>query len=584
MTTEPGHTKFNLTYPPLPYTGAANLTDPNGGEADVDTYDNSIIPGILFGILVPHIVCTLFILARTWSRLFLLRKWFLDDTLIILAWIFSTTVCIVYSIAAQTPNLHDTAPDEQDLYVMRTYIGLICYQLCLCLTKLSILAFYLRIFSSRPIERRLAWATVIAVLLYGIPLLFITIFQCHPASTGSSLSNDNPSKKCFTFIPLLISSASLHTATDAWLIMLIIPCIIRLDLPPRQKAALAGVLSLSIFVMAASLTRLQLSLRANVLPSASNSTQILGSSTLAFFVMTVLELDLALLCASAPTLRPVIARFWPRLGMGEPAFASPRLRQRHRWLPPPPSAGDLTSVVSYHGPYPWTRQPRNSESKTASMSNLPDINTMPMPPLAVLAHRTPTTLSLRSFMSSMAPRSRGQTIVGHGEDRAGLLQRDSDEICTADQDIHVLEASESQREKRRRSSVGFEGYYDQYISYDEEQDERNKRRTSRNMGTNIKVDTLTVRRHSGRRRSSVGRWGDSQESFVLGVNDPNSPSRLSPVSDSGLSGVTVYKPLSLGGMGVEGKGGEGGGEGGGERGGGKGEEEEGGKNAGGRES
>ncbi|KAK3682358.1 hypothetical protein B0T22DRAFT_539451 [Podospora appendiculata] len=527
MTTEPGHTKFNLTYPPVPYTGTANLTDPNGGVATVNAYDNSIIPGILFGILVPHIVCTLFILARTWSRLFLLRTWFLDDTLIILAWIFSTTVCIVYSIAAQSPTLHDTTatatantsttPDEHDAttapYVLRTYIGLICYQLCLCLTKLSILAFYLRIFSSRPIERRLARATVIAVLLYGIPLLFITIFQCHPVPVAANTSfSDNPTK-CFTFIPLLISSSSLHTATDAWLIILIIPCIIRLDLPPRQKAALAVVLSLSIFVIAASLTRLQLSLHANFLPSSSTNTQI--ASTLAFFVMTVLELDLALLCASAPTLRPVLARFWPRLGMGEPSSArrpSPRLHNNNNNNNTSRSA-DLTSVVSYHG-YPWT-QP-------AAQSNLP----MPMPPLAVLAHRTPTTLSLRSFMSSMAPRSRGQTL---GEDRAGLLPRESD--------LPV----ETEREKRRRSSVGFEGYYDQYMGY--ANDDKDKRRASRNLnGPGIKVDTTGTARHSG--RSSVGRWGDSQESFVLGVNDPNSPSRLSPVSDSGLSGVT-YAPLLL---------------------------------------
>ena len=48
-------------------------------------------------------------------------------------------------------------------------------------------------------------------------------------------------------------------------------------------------------------------------------------------------------------------------------------------------------------------------------------------------------------------------------------------------------------------------------------------------------------RYSGGRYS--GRWGDSQESFVLGVNDPNSPTRLSPVlsTDSALRG-----PMGLG--------------------------------------
>lgn len=491
------------------------------------------IPGILFGIIVPHVVCTLFILARSWSRIFLLRKWFLDDTLIVIAWFLSTTVCVAYSIAAESPP-----PTEYSTAsALRTYLGLIFYQLCLCITKLSILAFYLRIFSSRPPERRLAWATIIAVLLYGVPLLFMSVFQCHPVA-GQFF---NQPMKCFTFEPLLITSASLHTATDAWLIVLIVPCVVRLDLPSRQKAALAVVLSLGIFVIAASLTRLQLSLSV-----ARNVDGVHVANTLAFFVMTVLELDLAILCASAPTLRLVLARLWPRLGMGDPissgGFAGDGATRDTS------GSVDLTSVVSYHG-YPWT-QPGTpaSRSKNPSLSNLGGpgatgaTNMPPVPPLALVAYRTPTTLSLRSFMSSITPRSRGQTLTGGGGkdgDRTGLLY--------PDEDIAVAQGASG----RRRSSVGFEGYYDQYLpGYGDE-----KKRSSRILRGGGES------RRSSRRYSSrySGRWGDSQESFVLGMNDPNSPTtatakRLSPVSpsivsDSGLSGTTVTKtctaPLSL---------------------------------------
>ncbi|KAK4186377.1 hypothetical protein QBC35DRAFT_554179, partial [Podospora australis] len=480
--TEPGHTKFNLSYP----LASSNFTTSGGDAGDsnssnvVEDHD-SVIPGILFGILVPHIVCTIFILARTFSRLFLLRKWFLDDTLIVLAWVFSTAVCVVYSIAAQSsfPDLSSTHFDANNPtalldalrpYILRTYLALIFYQLCLCLTKLSILAFYFRIFASRRLEKRLAWATVIFVLLFGIPLLFMSIFQCHPVAGyffGVPM-------KCFTFDPLLISSTSLHTATDAWLILLIIPCIVRLvDIPPRQKAALAVVLSLSIFVIAASLTRLQLSLRAgptHYFPHANHHHNQRGeagqkekededgvrvANTLAFFVMTILELDMALICASAPTLRPVLSRLWPRFLGGER-----RGRRGSDSESDEEGSVDLRSVVSYRG-YPWTET--GEENKNASVTNMyfggaatgPPV---PPPALFIGSHRTPTTLSLRSFMSSVTgvvPRSRGR-----------------------------VEAGATAGAGNRGDQAGFSG---------------------------------------------TGRWGDSQESFVLGMNDPNSPSRLTPV-------------------------------------------------------
>ncbi|KXX75180.1 hypothetical protein MMYC01_209613 [Madurella mycetomatis] len=554
---ETGYTEFGLSVPMVPTNASPAMADHDGNGNEVihalpscksnpltsDQSNSSVIPGVLFGILVPHIVCTVFIFARGWSRLFLLRKWFLDDTLIVLAWAFSTAVCIIYSIAAQSPRIRSatiasssrdaaiSAYDADDYdydpadyyshadtlrpYILRTYIGLILYQLCLCLTKLSILAFYLRIFASRPLLKRLAWATVIGVVLFGCPLLFMSIFQCHPSA---GLFFGMP-MNCFTFDPLLIASTSLHAATDAWLILLIIPCIMRLaDLPPRQKTALAVVLSLSIFVIAASLIRLQLSLRANHRPSGDGVGVV---NTLAFFVMTILELDMALICASAPTLRLVVARLWPKLGMGEPAGR--RMRRMGRGGSVGEEEGehdddgsvDLTSVVSYHG-YPWT-QPgtpatQGARSKNPSVVDVgvyaAAVSAVPPvpgpPPPAMLTHRTPTTLSLRSFMSSMAPRSRGQTLADGGEDRTGLLG--DGELGT---------------EQKRRSSIGFEGYYEQYLGYDEPEKRRSR------------CDARSDARCSRGSQCYSGRWGDSQESFVLGRNDPNSPNRLSPVSGMG---------------------------------------------------
>ena len=313
--------------------------------------------------------------------------------------------------------------------------------------------------------------------------------------------------------------------------VLIIPCVVRLDLPPRQKAALAVVLSLSIFVIAASLVRLQLSLRADYRPASDG---LRAANTLAFFVMTVLELDIALICASAPTLRLVLARLWPRLGFGDPA------NSRSSDDDDDDESVDLTSVVSYHG-YPWT-QPGTparggSRSKNPSSTNLGESSAAattelipPVPP-PLAAYRTPTTLSLRSLMSTMTPRSRGQTMTqaGKGDDRAGLLFRDEE---NGGGDTAGWQVDKS----RRRSSVGFEGYYEQYLpGYGGSGTE--KRRSSKVFDVSRRSSLRYSQRYSGR-------WADSQESFVLGVNDPNSPTRLSPVPDFGRTGAAEVAAIS----------------------------------------
>lgn len=243
-------------------------------------------------------------------------------------------------------------------------------------------------------------------------------------------------------------------------------------------------MSLSVCVVAASLTRLQLSLHAG-------GGEV--KNTMAFFVMTVLECDVAVVCACAPTLRPLLGKVWPGGWMGDGGERKRRRRLRRRR-----SEGEMEeveedgsvnlTVVSYHG-YPWA-QKMDGAGTNVSMAwereRDADLDvalpTVPVP----AAFRTPTTLSLRSFMSQIAPRSRGQTV--RGEDREVLLG-----------------------DERRRSSVAFEGYYDQYLGYGAEE-----------------------KRRSRRGNSWVGgaAWapGDSQESFVMGVNDPASPTRLSPVS------------------------------------------------------
>ncbi|KAK8066517.1 hypothetical protein PG997_013264 [Apiospora hydei] len=379
---------------------------------------------------------------RIASRLHCLRRWFVDDTLMVISWIWSTGICTVYSLALDLPSPIDVMHKSPIVtYLLRTYLGLILYQLALCFAKLSIGSFYLRMFKSKPAMTALTWVTMGLIIGLAIPLTAMSGLQCYPED-GQVFGRP---MACVGFTPLLIISSSTHTATDAWLIIMILPTISRLGLPLRRKIAISAVLSLGIFEMAASMIRLQLSLHKNFSPSAGNQ----ASNTLAFFCTTVLECDTAIICASVPMVRPILSRIWPSV------FPEPRR-----------STGSFNlTVVSFHG-YPWQDQPASPRNRHSS-SNNNDISSPTMTdarhsktkgPSKILSpedaisgtaaaataisnrgsrqsnRRTPTPLSLKSFMNSPRPHQ-GLGLTGpdtkpilstHSEDSLGELTRYSD--------------------------------------------------------------------------------------------------------------------------------------------------------------
>ncbi|KAK4248048.1 hypothetical protein C7999DRAFT_31483 [Corynascus novoguineensis] len=530
---EPGYTKFNLTYPAV--TGNATPSvDLSGGDMR--------ITGALSGILVPHIVCTLLIIARAYSRFYLLQKWFLDDSLILVAWAIITAVCIIYStIAAQPESRLDNLSNGNNTTSAGTiplstsaYSALILYQLALLLTKLSTLSFYHRIFSFSssegpnkrpPAERTLTRLTTLVVLLHAGPLLALSILQCHQSesqhSTHSPFSypkhqeQDRCAGSAFTDVPLkplLITSAALHAATDAWLVALILPCVARLrGLPRQRKAVLGAVLGLlSALVVAAGIARLAVVLQ--LLSSSEKGGEsgigrapVAVAETAAFFVVTVLELDVAVICASAPTLRPVLARVWPRL-LGEHGLGEGKYLARRRGVGVEERGVSLTSVVRCYE-RPWTTgegslvgMSSGTKAVGKGASGLCEIGAVQRPPAVATTHRPPTMLSLRSFVNSMSPwisRPRGRS---DWDDGAGLLREER--------------RGGDGRVPKYGSSIGLEVHYEQLVGY----------------GDSEKKSSRCIARAAERHSEASYHYRDSQESLVLGVNDPNSPKRRNPVS------------------------------------------------------
>jgi hypothetical protein len=231
--------------------------------------------------------------------------WGWDDTLIIFSWLNSLSITILFCVATrygQGYHLENVPFNLFETSFSITYVTLICYQLALCLTKLSILVFYLRVFTARR-ERLLSWGTIIFMGLAMIPILVGDILQCNPATRESFFGNNIV---CLEPTPVLIASTVVHTVLDGWLIIMVIPIVSTLQIPKGQKFTLMGVLSLGVLVILASIARILSILNTS---TQSDITWILAD----FDVWTMLEVATGIVCACAPALRPLLQKFFPGL-------------------------------------------------------------------------------------------------------------------------------------------------------------------------------------------------------------------------------------------------------------------------------
>jgi hypothetical protein len=245
------------------------------------------------------------VIGRIVSRVWVIGIWGWDDTLIIFAFMNSVLLSVFFSYATRYGQGYHVENVPHDLVVTSfsiTYVTLICYQLALCLTKLSILVFYLRVFPARR-EKLLSWGTIIFIFLAITPILIADILQCNPA-TGASFFTD--SMMCLQPTPVLVASTVVHTILDGWLIIMVIPVVVTLQIPRRQKIALIGVLSLGVLVIIASAARIS-----SLLNDDTNTD--FTWVTADFDIWTVLEVSIGIICACAPAIRPLIQKAFPKL-------------------------------------------------------------------------------------------------------------------------------------------------------------------------------------------------------------------------------------------------------------------------------
>ena len=272
---------------------------------------------------------TLVVFFRMLSRFAIVKKMGVDDGFMLLAWIIAVgmSFCICYGTAWGLGRHEDEIPDAwQSTFKATVYAFTVMYQPALMAVKTSILAFYLTISTA---NRNFQWASIATLAVVnagGFALTMLTVFQCRPvAAIFATVTPATAS--CTDIVTIYLSSAPLNIITDLAILFLPLPTLTGMRLPRKQKIILIITFSFGVFVAAVDVVRIaylqkaattRLSEIQNQTHSDSGSSREQAQTDISWyaaysFLFTILEVNISIICACVPGLKPLVARLMPNM-------------------------------------------------------------------------------------------------------------------------------------------------------------------------------------------------------------------------------------------------------------------------------
>ncbi|KFY36023.1 hypothetical protein V494_05383 [Pseudogymnoascus sp. VKM F-4513 (FW-928)] len=274
-------------------------------------------PTTLVVVIFFTILSFVFVCMRYVSRFAIIKRGSAEDYTIGAAMIVSIGMAACMIEQVKYGNGRHAALLKLDNFIgilKYLYFSILAYCTALTLTKMSILLQLRRIFG---VNKSMHYATLtmmVVVMAYGIESVTIGIFTCTPVRAYWDLKIQ-ASSRCLPQDKVYYANGGLNIATDLIIATLPIYSVWKLQIDIRQKIALMVVLALGWFVCFVSILRLQALV---VLYRHPEDTTWYSPET-AYW--SCIEVNVGIICACAPAIRPVLVRIVPRI-FGTPAYGS----------------------------------------------------------------------------------------------------------------------------------------------------------------------------------------------------------------------------------------------------------------------
>ncbi|PYH35441.1 uncharacterized protein BO87DRAFT_405953 [Aspergillus neoniger CBS 115656] len=296
-------------------------------DSDVP-YNGDALIGVSVAIAVVQIVV---VIARFYTRRRLQQLAFaLDDYLILLALIASLGQSALYIILVKLAGVGhhmeyvEETPEKLVILEKGLYAnGILDFPFTVTPAKISILVFYLRIFTTRSFKI-MAYIVGTIVLGHGLGILFAAIFQCWPIAYVWDKTIEGGS--CFNQLAFL----------------------------PLRKLALTGVFLLGSLGTVASILRMTIFFQENATTDPTWTSTNLG-------IWTILEGGIIIIAACLPPIWPLIMRILPQQLRSKGSSQTPQRYYQRRYP---------TNQANGKTPEGFSRLGDNSQSRGSHVPSL----------------------------------------------------------------------------------------------------------------------------------------------------------------------------------------------------------------------
>ncbi|KAK1777589.1 hypothetical protein QBC45DRAFT_184035 [Copromyces sp. CBS 386.78] len=264
-----------------------------------------VVVDIIFTTLAFITVC-----FRLFTRVVLVKNVGSDDYYIVGSMLSSIAYLTVVMIQIKAGlGRHLTSEDEVVGFLFALWATIWIYSLALMFVKMSITVQCYRVFRT-PRMQKFFKIYFVLVVIYGLWTVLGTFFTCWPINLWWEVVRREraPRGVCMDKNIITFANAGINILSDLVLAIVPIPLLWKLHIPKKQKLILTSLFGLGTFASVMSVVRL-FSLK-QIAGSPDEEQSVMGVS---IAIWSCIEVNIAIMCASAPALKPLVIKVFPRM-------------------------------------------------------------------------------------------------------------------------------------------------------------------------------------------------------------------------------------------------------------------------------